>query len=208
MSYKILSWLIIFCLFLAGCTSNTPAPANECSLSLCDCKCHPKGQTPDDINKTLCGINCLGEKGVAGCEYKDGKCTEVYSNDTKDCNSDDDCSCGVSTSTGDCFYGNKRFVNASKQCPDYCTGIGGNLAVKCLNNTCAQVNARQTCSSDKDCVPEQCCHPTTCINKNYKTPCNVLCTQSCQGPIDCGAGRCGCIDGKCSVKASGGAASA
>lgn len=56
------------------------------------------------------------------------------------------------------------------------------------------------CSSDSDCVPEQCCHPTSCINKAAKKPCDVLCTQVCEGPIDCGAGSCVCVNGQCAVK--------
>ncbi len=55
------------------------------------------------------------------------------------------------------------------------------------------------CTTDSDCVPAQCCHPTSCINKKYKGVCTVLCTQICMGPIDCGAGRCGCVKGHCSV---------
>jgi polar amino acid transport system substrate-binding protein len=57
----------------------------------------------------------------------------------------------------------------------------------------------RTCSVDSDCVPEQCCHPTSCINKSYKGVCNELCTAVCDGPIDCGAGHCGCVNGTCQV---------
>jgi hypothetical protein len=54
--------------------------------------------------------------------------------------------------------------------------------------------------SDADCVPAQCCHPTGCCNKAYAPACgNVACTMSCEGPIDCGAGSCRCVGGKCSV---------
>ncbi|MDD1667199.1 MAG: hypothetical protein LUO96_01900 [Methanomicrobiales archaeon] len=56
-----------------------------------------------------------------------------------------------------------------------------------------------SCVTDSDCVPEQCCHPTSCINSDYKGVCTLLCTNVCQGPIDCGAGHCGCVDGSCSV---------
>jgi hypothetical protein len=56
------------------------------------------------------------------------------------------------------------------------------------------------CTQDSDCVPAQCCHPTSCINKTYKEVCTVLCTQSCEGPIDCGAGHCGCVNGTCGVR--------
>ncbi|HUT37694.1 MAG TPA: hypothetical protein VMW77_00125 [Methanoregula sp.] len=60
----------------------------------------------------------------------------------------------------------------------------------------------QSCTIDDDCVPAECCHPTSCINKAEKSVCNVMCTMSCEGPIDCGAGHCGCVNGKCSVVAS------
>ncbi len=56
-----------------------------------------------------------------------------------------------------------------------------------------------SCVTYSDCVPEQCCHPTSCINKDFKGVCTVLCTASCEGPIDCGAGHCGCVNGQCGV---------
>jgi len=55
------------------------------------------------------------------------------------------------------------------------------------------------CTYDADCVPEQCCHPLSCINKSHIHVCNELCTMVCQGPLDCGAGHCGCINRTCSV---------
>ena len=55
------------------------------------------------------------------------------------CNSDEDCACGVDKQTGKCAYGNKIFIDTSKQCPDFCTGIGGNLRIKCVNNVCMLV---------------------------------------------------------------------
>ena len=55
-----------------------------------------------------------------------------------------------------------------------------------------------TCQSKDDCVPAQCCHPTSCINKNYKTVCNVGCTAVCEpGTMDCGQGYCDCINNEC-----------
>jgi len=62
-------------------------------------------------------------------------------------------------------------------------------------------NVSRACSKDSDCVPEQCCHPTACMNKGEKKACNVMCTAVCEGPIDCGAGTCACIEGQCAVKA-------
>ena len=57
----------------------------------------------------------------------------------------------------------------------------------------------RACSMDSDCVPEQCCHPTSCINRRFKGVCTVFCTQICEGPIDCGAGHCECGAGTCQV---------
>ncbi|VVB77685.1 Uncharacterised protein [uncultured archaeon] len=62
-----------------------------------------------------------------------------------------------------------------------------------------QTNTVRLCSQDSDCTGKQCCHPNSCINKNYKEPCNLLCTNVCEGPLDCSAGSCGCVNGKCSV---------
>jgi hypothetical protein len=61
----------------------------------------------------------------------------------------------------------------------------------------------QACTIDDDCVPYECCHPTSCINKANKGVCTLLCTDVCQGPVDCGAGRCGCVNGRCSVVSIG-----
>jgi hypothetical protein len=55
------------------------------------------------------------------------------------------------------------------------------------------------CTNDSDCVPAQCCHPTSCINASYKSVCIELCSLECKGPIDCGAGHCGCVNGQCRV---------
>jgi hypothetical protein len=69
--------------------------------------------------------------------------------------------------------------------------------------TTTQPPALQDCMTDDECVPAECCHPTSCINKANKGVCTLLCTMSCEGPVDCGAGSCGCVKGKCNVVASG-----
>ncbi|MFH1229051.1 MAG: hypothetical protein V1678_01330 [Candidatus Aenigmatarchaeota archaeon] len=67
---------------------------------------------------------------------------------------------------------------------------------KCLQPS---ISCNATCQSDSDCVPAQCCHPSSCINNAYKGVCNLACTASCEGPLDCGAGTCGCVSGRCDV---------
>ena len=54
------------------------------------------------------------------------------------------------------------------------------------------------CSSDSDCMTSSCCHPAGCV-PSYQRVCNMLCTNVCEGPLDCGRGRCGCSNGKCEV---------
>lgn len=60
------------------------------------------------------------------------------------CEADEDCICqGIDTQTGDCFVGNKHyyeiFVNKDQDCPDFCTGIAGNLVTRCVKNKCQVV---------------------------------------------------------------------
>ena len=64
--------------------------------------------------------------------------------------------------------------------------------------TTLQANNGAECSVDSDCIASSCCHPTSCV-KRYERVCNMLCTQNCEGPIDCGSGSCGCVNGKCAV---------
>lgn len=72
---------------------------------------------------------------------------------------------------------------------------------KCFDGkTCVStVDVTKSCESDSDCVGATCCHPTSCINKAYRGVCNELCTQVCQGPLDCGAGSCGCVNNVCTI---------
>jgi len=58
------------------------------------------------------------------------------------------------------------------------------------------------CKSDDQCVPAQCCHPTSCVPINQAPDCEgVACTTECrEGTIDCDQGSCTCTDGKCHVE--------
>lgn len=57
----------------------------------------------------------------------------------------------------------------------------------------------QECSSDADCVPAQCCHPTSCVPASATPDCaGVACTTECRtGSLDCGQGHCVCQNGTC-----------
>lgn len=62
----------------------------------------------------------------------------VYPGGILRCTEDSDCACGAHINTGECFIGLKELVNIDsvKQCPDFCSGIEGNLVVRCENNRC------------------------------------------------------------------------
>ena len=49
----------------------------ECSLSQCDCTCYPKGQTPEEKEGVLCGINCLGIYNVSSCTIINNECQAI-----------------------------------------------------------------------------------------------------------------------------------
>lgn len=52
------------------------------------------------------------------------------------CNNDDDCVCGIDRETKECAYGNRRYIDASVKCQDFCEGITGSIRIKCINNLC------------------------------------------------------------------------
>lgn len=57
----------------------------------------------------------------------------------KFCRNDDDCACGRHFETGECFFGNSKYVDQNlKPCPDFCGGIDGKMKIKCLENECKQ----------------------------------------------------------------------
>jgi hypothetical protein len=56
------------------------------------------------------------------------------------------------------------------------------------------------CSIDSDCVPACGCHPNSCVPIINRSQCErVICTQECSGPLDCGAGKCGCVNNRCGI---------
>ncbi|MBU2633667.1 MAG: hypothetical protein KJ674_00320 [Nanoarchaeota archaeon] len=49
----------------------------ECSLSNCDCTCYPEGQTPEEKEGVLCGVNCLGIYNVSSCTVVNNECQAI-----------------------------------------------------------------------------------------------------------------------------------
>jgi len=51
------------------------------------------------------------------------------------------------------------------------------------------------------CVPEQCCHPTSCVLKQQAPDCAMtMCTMDCKPEtMDCGQGHCETVGNECVV---------
>jgi eight-cysteine-cluster-containing protein len=80
------------------------------------------------------------------------------------CTTDSDCICGgMDPFRERCFLGNKdyydKYVDKSQDCPDFCTGIAGNLATKCVDNKCIQLYECLTpsdCDKGENCISNKC----------------------------------------------------
>lgn len=98
---------------------------------------------------------------LMGCDR-----AEITSSDeivAKDyCEIDADCICDGQDPDGGCFLGNKeyykKYVDKSEDCPNFCTGVAGNMVVRCIDNKCVQMFECLTDAecSDGSCVENKC----------------------------------------------------
>jgi len=67
--------------------------------------------------------------------------------------------------------------------------------------TACSVPENKVCSTDRDCVPDACCHAAGTINKENAPDCSgMLCTMECApDTLDCGQGEMKCINSGCQV---------
>jgi eight-cysteine-cluster-containing protein len=107
---------------------------------------------------------------IGGCSYGKGFFTKEPSQaelkKMNFCQTDSDCVCGgTDRTTGRCFLGSKeyyeKYVDSSKECPDFCSGIEGNLVVKCgIDNRCFQ---SYQCMKDIECEEGKRCLGNKCV---------------------------------------------
>lgn len=175
----------------------------ECSLSLCDCKCYPKGQTPEEKTGVLCGINCLGEYGVKGCEYKNGQCTPVY---VQTCEDDEDCS-----PLGENYKCRNGICQEETGLPNpasvHCIQNGGTLYIKtkpegqygiCVfpdGSECEEWEFYRgecmSCTEYCESQPHIACVGYWIISGNYPDcSCEYVCSSTCEKDLDCPQPRC------------------
>jgi hypothetical protein len=68
------------------------------------------------------------------------------------------------------------------------------------NNQKSSAPVNSECKTNSDCVPSSCCHSDKCVQTGKEQSCKgMFCSMDCEGPLDCGAGHCGCINNKCAV---------
>jgi len=76
--------------------------------------------------------------------------------------------------------------------------ILGFLIYFMLANKKTSTDITTECIEDKDCFAATCCHSSECVSIEKKPNCKgILCSMDCSGPLDCGAGYCGCVKNKC-----------
>ncbi len=69
-----------------------------------------------------------------------------------------------------------------------------------INRAEKEKQGNYECNIDSDCVHSACCHPDSCVAIENAPDCSTaFCSQVCSGPLDCGAGYCGCINNKCEI---------
>lgn len=109
----------------AKCPFGTSKPAGDINQKVCtmEAKLCPDG-------------SAVGRSG-ANCEF--AECPKAVE-DQKACRTAEDCVCGTKINTNECFFGNRKYVNVEKQCPDYCTGITGRLMIGCVDGLCQQID--------------------------------------------------------------------
>lgn len=77
--------------------------------------------------------------------------------------------------------------------PRQCRTPDGRIFVEKISS------GKNTCQNKFDCVPATCCHPNSCINRNFKPDCkDIVCNLVCvPGTMDCGQGYCDCVNNEC-----------
>lgn len=109
--------------------------SNDCPIISCKQVCTTQHDPVCGKDGRTYTNECFAGMSSVEVAYK-GECSQIDKYNY--CQKDSDCACGVRKDTTDCFYGNKKYVNTDKQCPDFCTGIANNLVIKCYMNECTQ----------------------------------------------------------------------
>jgi len=136
-----------------------------------------KDQTCDKTECLSCCANSAGpciDLCCGKCKAKPSCKDQTYS---RACREDTDCTCGKNVITKECDYGIAECINELQQCPDFCTGIAGNLEIVCKDNQCVQVVKPTGCTTDADCrYGAEWCEDGACVAcDNSGVFCDLYC---------------------------------
>ncbi|MCX8163683.1 MAG: eight-cysteine-cluster domain-containing protein [Candidatus Micrarchaeota archaeon] len=193
-------------LFFSGCLQ-VQESKQPVSLNPAEKKCIEDGASYQILESNSQKIGVCIFPNNAKCEqwaYFRGECNSTHPNF---CMEDFDCDCGKNKITNQCFFGQRDFVDPSKQCPDFCTGFAGQLEPKCINFSCQLVQRQNQpqepfcgfsqgkCSKDSDCLVGG-CSGQVCYSKDIEAPITTCEYRECYNAAKYGLG-CKCADGFC-----------
>jgi hypothetical protein len=134
----------------------------------------------------------------------------------KSCTAVADCDCGREVASGECALGRKECIDPSRPCPDFCSGIAGQLRLACVDGQCrlvspapsatasgtrggggrGQEKCSQSCSTTSDCDCGRDVASAECAlgRKECIDP-SRPCPDFCGGIA--GQLRLACVDGQC-----------
>lgn len=167
-----------------------------------------------DIEKAGCNPACVINVQTKQAEIN-WRCTGLIE---KECTTESDC--GIGGCGGE-------ICTTAKEAPSIVTACVYKEEFSCLRKTtCSCIEGKcewrkdlaaytgcidllekgqpSECKTNADCVANSCCHPTSCVVKAKAPECiGTTCTTICMpNTLDCGAGSCACIEGKCAVQKS------
>lgn len=155
---------------------------------------------------------------------------QVFTSSVKECDKDADC-VPIEPKVGATYFcenglcKTKTFGNPASE---YCIQQGGTMKIRTQpngsqNGVCTFLDGSEceewafyrgecqpgtyfsyklSCQNDNDCVPATCCHPNSCVNKEYLPACKgTFCTMECVSEaLDCGQGKCVCVENICQIE--------
>ena len=180
---------VLFGLAIAMGNQTAAAQGKKCGNGVCQ-----TGETcstcPADcgVCPPVCGdATCNGRETCSSCSTDCGVCPPVCGDAS--CNGSETCSscpadCGVCPPPPVCGDATCSGGETCSSCPADC-GV-------CPENQC---------TVDSDCVPEVCCHASSCVPVSQAPNCNgVACDAGCNPyTMDCGQGYCACQSGVCAA---------
>ncbi|MEK6903516.1 MAG: hypothetical protein AABW64_02620 [Nanoarchaeota archaeon] len=198
----ILLFFILSTFFLSGCSQQTPGNSNQLTeeVTLTSIEATPiDGDTPLDVSFIIQLLQVEGHEENYYCpattwDFGDGQRESIMPSclpyeDVKD-----------QDEIVQVFY-TTRYTYTSSGTYEVRFTIQ-DLVSEPITIT-VRGSGTTSCNNDSDCVPAQCCHPTSVVNKQYAPDCTaVLCDQSCEGTLDCGKGKPVCKDRICVIQPS------